>query len=127
MGKCPVPITGRQGAEKIYQGYQIINVIRKYGLVHCGFTLRVFLFLVLFIGLQIAWGLIFPLDVYVWAEEEPCLKCHKTVATGTVKHAAIDIGCSSCHASPHEREVPELSLVTKQPDLCFGCHDRSMF
>lgn len=57
----------------------------------------------------------------------PCLKCHNSKNTGKVVHPAIEMGCSSCHSTPHKNEKPELSLSEEVPGLCFQCHDDSGF
>jgi predicted CXXCH cytochrome family protein len=40
-------------------------------------------------------------------------------------HAAIGMGCTSCH-NPHSTDTAKL-LVTDQPDVCYNCHDKAMF
>jgi len=62
-----------------------------------------------------------------YAQELPCLKCHKTKSKGKDVHPAVEMGCDSCHLSPHEEEKPRLSLIAEPPDLCFNCHDKAMF
>lgn len=57
----------------------------------------------------------------------PCLECHKSKNSGKVVHPAIEMGCSSCHGTPHKKEKPELSLSAEVPELCFQCHDDSGF
>jgi predicted CXXCH cytochrome family protein len=62
-----------------------------------------------------------------YAEEEPCLECHRAITGGEKSHSALDMGCSFCHVSPHKEKEPDLSLKEKMPALCFGCHDSGMF
>jgi DmsE family decaheme c-type cytochrome len=55
-----------------------------------------------------------------------CFKCHdKSRFLKKTVHAAVDMGCSSCH-NPHTSKNPRL-LVSALPDLCYGCHDKLMF
>jgi predicted CXXCH cytochrome family protein len=60
------------------------------------------------------------------AAEEACLKCHVAISKLKVKHPALDMGCNSCHNTPHAKKKAELSLSAEVPDLCFNCHDKSM-
>ncbi len=68
-----------------------------------------------------------PLSVAYAAEERQCLDCHKALRAGKVVHPALEAGCPSCHAAPHAKKKPELSLVSAPPDLCFNCHDKAVF
>ena len=62
----------------------------------------------------------------VSAAEQDCLGCHKKLTAGKVQHAAVMMGCSTCHLSPHEKEKPVLSLMADPPGLCFNCHDKKI-
>lgn len=58
-----------------------------------------------------------------------CKMCHKYMATRKVVHPAITaLGCTSCHTQPHQKN-PKFRkfLFADVPELCFGCHDRSIF
>jgi len=66
--------------------------------------------------------------------ETNCLSCHEELATGTSVHAAVAMGCTSCHANADAADVPHQfkgrnpkGLATRLRDLCFTCHDRSTF
>lgn len=72
-------------------------------------------------------GTIFVFAASVTAKEQKCLDCHTAVASGKVVHPALDMGCESCHASPHAKKKPELSLVSAIPGLCYNCHDKGAF
>jgi len=75
-----------------------------------------------------------------FSQELDCLKCHAKLANEKVKHAALDMGCPTCHTSiiantgkdakkkPHKNSgtVPK-GLSADQPDLCYGCHDKATF
>ncbi len=61
------------------------------------------------------------------AGEAPCLGCHSAMRSGKVIHAAVDMGCDSCHRGLHNGEKPFPTLATAAPDLCFSCHDKTMF
>jgi len=62
----------------------------------------------------------------VFADEDTCTSCHETISMKKNVHAAVEMGCSICHLSPHEKEEPELSLMSDVPDLCFICHENSL-
>ncbi len=68
-------------------------------------------------------------------EEVDCSICHGDLADKKVVHAAVQMGCPSCHSGiagipdiPHRNttSLPR-GLSTDQPELCFGCHDRGKF
>jgi predicted CXXCH cytochrome family protein len=66
--------------------------------------------------------------------EDDCLQCHEELAKGTSVHAAVAMGCSTCHSAIDAREVPHRKknkigkgLSSAQPELCYGCHDQSRF
>lgn len=72
--------------------------------------------------------------------ELDCLKCHASLVKEKVKHAAVDMGCSACHTgitanvgqdakkNPHKSAgTAPKGLSSDQPDLCYGCHDKSIF
>jgi len=68
------------------------------------------------------------------AEKTNCLKCHKKLTKGKFVHQAIEMGCPSCHTAIDAKTVPHKKsnalprgLSSEQPDLCYGCHDQSMF
>ena len=65
---------------------------------------------------------------------DDCLQCHEELAQGTSVHAAVAMGCSTCHSAIDAREVPHRKknkigkgLSSAQPELCYGCHDQSRF
>jgi len=70
----------------------------------------------------------------VSAGEINCLECHGDLVQGKSVHAAVSMGCTACHTAvdagdiPHKisNKIPK-GLSSEQPDLCYGCHDRSMF
>lgn len=64
------------------------------------------------------------------APEEACLKCHapiQAILQRKFKHAAVEMGCSSCHADHRQAPAKEKEsshyLTAQQPDLCLTCHD----
>jgi len=68
------------------------------------------------------------------AEKTNCLKCHKKLTKGKFVHQALEMGCPTCHSGIDARTVPHKKtntlargLTSEQPDLCYGCHDQSMF
>jgi predicted CXXCH cytochrome family protein len=61
-----------------------------------------------------------------------CLSCHKIgvdVPKGGSRHAALDMGCSTCHVTHKTGEVGkrefDYHLTKATPQLCFDCHDVS--
>jgi len=74
---------------------------------------------------------LFPLSA---AAEEDCLKCHSALTKGRSVHPALSMGCTACHTAVNAKTVPHKisgkiakGLSAKQPELCYGCHDKSMF
>jgi predicted CXXCH cytochrome family protein len=57
---------------------------------------------------------------------ELCLGCHdKAKFTKKVVHAALGMGCTSCH-NPHGSANEKL-LNEMTPDVCFNCHSKADF
>ncbi len=60
-----------------------------------------------------------------------CLKCHgpiQAVLRKKVKHAAVEMGCDSCHVNHRDKNAAagakgEHYLSDKQPAVCGACHD----
>ncbi|MDD5176538.1 MAG: cytochrome c3 family protein [Sterolibacterium sp.] len=68
------------------------------------------------------------------AEDNPCLKCHAKLAEKKEVHAAVHMGCNSCHAQLDASVVPHKSkgkfakgLSAEGPALCAHCHDNKIF
>jgi predicted CXXCH cytochrome family protein len=68
------------------------------------------------------------------AEEVDCSMCHLDLAKKKVVHAAVSMGCPTCHTSLNATEVPHKvtgnvpkGLSSPVPDLCFTCHDKTKF
>ena len=61
------------------------------------------------------------------AQDQTCLKCHTDLKDAKVVHAAVSMGCSSCHVGVHAGGKPAPKLSAAVPDLCFGCHDKGAF
>jgi predicted CXXCH cytochrome family protein len=66
--------------------------------------------------------------------EDDCLQCHEELTKGKTVHAAVAMGCPTCHSAIDAREIPHRKknriskgLSSAQPQLCFGCHDESHF
>jgi len=62
------------------------------------------------------------------AKDNLCLSCHTTglnVPAGGSRHAALDMGCDSCHASHKNGEEMDgvFHLTKSTPGLCLDCHD----
>jgi predicted CXXCH cytochrome family protein len=63
-------------------------------------------------------------------KENLCLSCHKTgmnVPEKGSRHAALDMGCDTCHVTHKTGEVGKLEfdfhLTKATPALCIDCHD----
>jgi predicted CXXCH cytochrome family protein len=66
------------------------------------------------------------------AEENQCLTCHVKLKEKTKSvHAAIALGCSSCHVAvdgkTHPGQKGSIKLTQPMPGLCYNCHDESKF
>jgi len=68
------------------------------------------------------------------AIELDCQQCHQKLIKGTVVHAAVSMGCTTCHTGIDAHTVPHKKsgtvargLSAEQPDLCYGCHDKAAF
>lgn len=68
------------------------------------------------------------------AQEPDCIKCHGKLTKEKVVHAAVSMGCGSCHTGIDARTVPHKmtgsfpkGLSADQPEICYGCHDKSLF
>jgi predicted CXXCH cytochrome family protein len=66
--------------------------------------------------------------------EIDCLQCHEELTKGKSVHAAVSMGCTTCHTAVDARDIPHKmttktpkGLSAEQPDLCYGCHDKSLF
>jgi len=68
------------------------------------------------------------------AAEINCRSCHGKLGKEKFQHAALGMGCLTCHsaidasAMPHKKtNTIARGLTAEQPDLCYGCHDAAMF
>ena len=68
------------------------------------------------------------------AADIDCLKCHSKLTKGPVLHAAVSMGCNTCHTAIDAKTVPHKKsgavahgLSSEQPDLCYGCHAKAAF
>ena len=66
------------------------------------------------------------------AEENPCVTCHADLKKPAKSvHAAIALGCSSCHKTVEGKNHPaqkgSIVLTQNMPGLCYSCHDESKF
>ena len=68
------------------------------------------------------------------AQDNPCLLCHAALVDKKVVHAAVQIGCTSCHtdldtsAMPHKvKGKIAKGLSAEPPALCTNCHDKKLF
>lgn len=63
-----------------------------------------------------------------------CLACHGDLAKGKSVHAAVQMGCETCHSAIDASNIPHAKtgkvargLSADVPDLCYTCHDRKKF
>ena len=66
------------------------------------------------------------------ADDSQCLTCHvKMKERAKSVHAAIALGCSSCHVAvegtTHPGQKGSIKLTQPMPGLCYTCHDESQF
>lgn len=64
----------------------------------------------------------------------PCEMCHPDRTEGKVVHAALKMGCITCHSAVDASTIPHKmttgvskGLMAEPPDLCYMCHDRGKF
>src|SRR3989338_9968114 len=67
-----------------------------------------------------------------FAEENPCLSCHSQYSkTAKVVHAALEMGCDTCHqpvkGMKHPQQKGSIKLSHEVPALCYICHDEARF
>lgn len=69
--------------------------------------------------------------VSAFSQESPCLICHsKFKKPAKVVHAALGMGCETCHQAVQGKNHPEkgsMKLMQDVPGLCFGCHEERKF
>ncbi|MBM4147258.1 MAG: cytochrome C, partial [Nitrospira sp.] len=66
------------------------------------------------------------------AEEIQCVTCHVKLAQKAKSvHAAIALGCQSCHKTvegkTHPGQKGSIALKQNMPGLCYNCHDETKF
>jgi predicted CXXCH cytochrome family protein len=90
--------------------------------------------------LNMVWGLITAAALLgfgiagAYAEDVDCSMCHPDLARKKTVHAAVNMGCPTCHANLNAAQMPHKvtgkvpkGLSTGQPELCYGCHDKGIF
>lgn len=66
------------------------------------------------------------------ADQNQCISCHvKFKERAKSVHAALALGCSSCHESvagmTHPGQKGSIRLIQPMPGLCYTCHDEANF
>lgn len=76
----------------------------------------------------------FALPTQAQDKNAACFECHAALAQKPVVHAAVHMGCASCHAELDAISVPHRSkgkiakgLSAEGPALCTNCHDKTLF
>ena len=79
-------------------------------------------------------SLILLIQSPAFSAEIDCLKCHAALAKEKFVHAALEMGCTTCHEGIDATVVPHKKtnklakgLSAEQPTLCYGCHDKAKF
>lgn len=70
----------------------------------------------------------------VFAESIDCNLCHTDLSDKKNVHAAVQMGCTTCHVGLDAGNVPHTitnnvskGLSSPQPEICYGCHDQDLF
>jgi predicted CXXCH cytochrome family protein len=78
--------------------------------------------------------LVFAYAPVAQAKDEACLKCHAALAAKEVVHAAVHMGCGTCHAELDASALPHKTkgkiakgLSAEGPALCAKCHENKLF
>ena len=77
-------------------------------------------------------GVVLLLANSALAQKINCLECHKDLTEGKVVHAAVQMGCESCHTGVDASAIPhkltgKKGLKAGLPDLCYQCHSKDEF
>ena len=56
-------------------------------------------------------------------ENSQCLDCHADHAAGDHVHAAVNLGCDSCHRVENRQDVSYVELKASKTNVCFECHE----
>ena len=83
--------------------------------------------------LMTAWSIV-PNTVQCRAEQVNCDTCHGDLSAKKNRHAAVQMGCPSCHPGIDAADIPHKKtnkiakgLASEPPELCYGCHDKGVF
>ena len=77
--------------------------------------------------------LLFPWPCYAGAHparleaNSDCLQCHADHATGNYVHAAVKLGCDSCHSVKNRENATYVVLKPSKLVSCFECHQAVNF
>ena len=56
-------------------------------------------------------------------KSDTCIKCHPNEANGKFVHAAVGLGCESCHTATSEMNRTIITDIATGGNLCALCHD----
>lgn len=86
------------------------------------------------IGLALATVLALGIPAAATAQEVDCAKCHADIGKKKVVHAAVQMGCNTCHSELDASTVPHKSrgklpkgLKAEGPAVCTTCHEPKLF
>ena len=64
-----------------------------------------------------------PVPLEKNTDSAKCLECHEEKGKGKNVHAAVSMGCTSCHEIRVNKDVTRVKLITATPAaMCFTCH-----
>ncbi len=66
-----------------------------------------------------------PVPLAANTDPATCLECHADLKQGKYVHAAMEMGCPTCHAVKQEGNNTSVTLIAPENQLCFTCHTKS--
>jgi predicted CXXCH cytochrome family protein len=66
-----------------------------------------------------------PVDLAPDTDTSTCLECHATLQEGKYVHAAMSMGCLTCHTIKRDGGTTTVTLGAPSNQLCFKCHQKS--
>lgn len=66
-----------------------------------------------------------PIHLDPDTKSSACLDCHANLKEGKYVHAAMEMGCTTCHSIQERKNETSVTLVSPSDQLCFMCHQKS--